>query len=204
MTIEEYLSRHFARTRARVVVRGPRRWQQTRIAIDVESDRSGERFVIGCEGEVAIEVLDVQPRLRHLVLMAREGRDKHKLLLGPDERHWFAAAIAFAMCRPPRRPVCVFRRLMIAPTGRASWGHIQPRGFRRQCRSVNISRCLLERARCTRKICRARIAGQPPRARIAAGNPPRDRSMRADISVAILGPVSDNLTNHTPCSASFT
>ena len=55
-------------------------------------DRSGEVFVIGCQDEVAIEVIDVQPRSHHLVLMVRDGTEKHKFLLGRDERHWFAAA----------------------------------------------------------------------------------------------------------------
>src|SRR5580693_3833460 len=93
MTTQEYLCRHFARMGARVVVRGPRPRQRTKIAIDVGRDRSGEVFVIGCEDEVAIEVLDVQPRSHHLVLMVREGSEKHKFLLGRDERHWFAAAV---------------------------------------------------------------------------------------------------------------
>ena len=60
MTTQEYLCRHFARVGARVVVRGPRSLQRTKIAIDVGRDRSGELFVIGCEEEVAIEVLAVQ------------------------------------------------------------------------------------------------------------------------------------------------
>lgn len=62
MTTQEYLCRHFARMGARVVVRGPRPRQRTKIAIDLGRDRSGEMFVIGCEDEVAMEVLDVQPR----------------------------------------------------------------------------------------------------------------------------------------------
>src|SRR5579863_5405380 len=88
-----------------------RRLQRTKIAIDVGRDRSGELFVIGCEEEVAFEVLDVQPRSYHLVLMVREGSEKNKFLLGRDERHWFAAAVpgdgvrdvrtAIANLRPP-------------------------------------------------------------------------------------------------------
>ena len=98
MTTQEYLCRHFARMGARVVVRGPRLRQRTKIAIDVGRDRSGEVFVIGCEEEVAIEVLDVQPRSHHLVLMVRDGSEKHKFLLGRDERHWFAAAVPGDSC----------------------------------------------------------------------------------------------------------
>ena len=74
MTTQEYLCRHFARMGARVVVRGPRLRQRTKVAIDVGRDRSGEVFVIGCEEEVAIEVLDVQPRSHHLVLMVRRRK----------------------------------------------------------------------------------------------------------------------------------
>jgi hypothetical protein len=70
MTTQEYLCRHFVRVGARVVLRGPRRLQRTKIAIDVGRDRSGELFVIGCEDEIAIEVLDVQARSHHMVFAA--------------------------------------------------------------------------------------------------------------------------------------
>jgi hypothetical protein len=109
MTAQEYLCRHFARMGARVLVRGPSRFQRTKIAIDVGRDRSGELFVIGCEGEVAIEVLDVQLRSHHLVLMVREGSDKHKFLLGRDERHWFAAAVPGDGVRDVRTAIASLR-----------------------------------------------------------------------------------------------
>ena len=38
-------------------------------------------------------MLDVQPADRHLLLLVREGSEKHKFLCGHDERHWFVAAI---------------------------------------------------------------------------------------------------------------
>jgi hypothetical protein len=93
MTTQEYLCRHFARMGARVVVRGPTRPQVAKIRIDVGMDRSGEFFDIRRMDEVVPEVLDVQPSIRHLVLMIRDGDDKNKFLLGRDERHWFAAAV---------------------------------------------------------------------------------------------------------------
>ncbi len=93
MTTQEYLRRHFARMGARVVVRGPAQRQGMKIAIDVGKDRSGELFDIRCVEDAAFEVLDVQPRSRHMVLMTRDGGEKHKYLLGRDERHWFAAAV---------------------------------------------------------------------------------------------------------------
>ena len=41
----------------------------------------------------ALVVLDVQPRDRHLLLMSREQGQKHRFLLGHDERHWLVAGI---------------------------------------------------------------------------------------------------------------
>lgn len=109
MTTQEYLCRHFARMGARVVVRGPRLRQRAKIAIDVGRDNSGEVFVIGYEGEVAIEVLDVQPQSHHLVLMVRDGSEKHKFLLGRDERHWFAAAVPGDDVRDVRTAIASLR-----------------------------------------------------------------------------------------------
>ena len=41
-----------------------------------------------------VEVLDVQPADRHLLLLVREGGLRsHKFLCGHDERHWFVAAV---------------------------------------------------------------------------------------------------------------
>jgi len=112
MTTQEYLCRHFARMGARVVVRGPRLRQRTKIAIDVGRDRSGEVFVIGCEERVAIEVIDVQPRSHHLVLMVRDGTEKHKFLLGAMNATGLlqlCLVIVFAMCEP-QLPACVLQR----------------------------------------------------------------------------------------------
>ncbi len=65
------------------------------ITLDVQSDRRGEFFEIvqppGAAAEVA--VLDIQPADRHLLLLVREGGEKHKFLCGHDERHWFVAGI---------------------------------------------------------------------------------------------------------------
>ena len=93
MTTQEYLCRHFARMGARVFVRGPGSRQQAKIAIDVRRDRSGELFVLWCQDDAPLEVLDVQPRSHHLVLMVRQGREKLKFLLGRDDGHLFAAAV---------------------------------------------------------------------------------------------------------------
>jgi hypothetical protein len=65
------------------------------VAFDIQSDRRGEYFEVirrpGTEAEV--QVLDVQPADRHLLLMVRERGEKQKFLCGHDERHWFVAAV---------------------------------------------------------------------------------------------------------------
>jgi len=92
------LDTKFARIGARLKV-ADRPSQRTRtagvISLDVQADRKGEFFeVIGRPGaEADVEVLDVQPSDRHLLLMVREGGEKHKFLCGHDERHWFVAAL---------------------------------------------------------------------------------------------------------------
>jgi hypothetical protein len=69
------------------------------IALDVRNDRHGEYFDIGMDPASGAElcVLDVQPKDRHLLLLARRASaqsvDKHKFLCGHDERHWFVAAV---------------------------------------------------------------------------------------------------------------
>ncbi len=65
------------------------------VALDVRTDRKGEFFEITTPpgGEAELEVLDLQPADRHLLLLVREAGEKHKFLCGHDERHLFVAAI---------------------------------------------------------------------------------------------------------------
>lgn len=68
------------------------------ISIDVIENKSGEHFVLENPGQLSIEVLDIQPKFRHLLLLVRGQTDKGKkdlrrFLCGHDERHWFVAAI---------------------------------------------------------------------------------------------------------------
>lgn len=93
MTTIESLCRHFSRMGARLNLRGPGARQGEGVRINVRRDRDGEFFDIRCHDGVIPEVLDVQPTLRHLVLMVRDGNFKNKFLLGRDERHWFTAAV---------------------------------------------------------------------------------------------------------------
>ncbi len=64
--------------------------------IDIGRDRRGEFFSIDRARNTEIQVLDVRPAERHLLLQLVDGdgpRDKHKFLCGHDERHWFVAAV---------------------------------------------------------------------------------------------------------------
>ncbi len=91
------LQRQFARIGARAQVR----WVESRrirgaVALDIGRDRMGELFDIQVSRETPadVEVLHLEPRQRHLLLMSRsDTNEKHKFLCGHDEHHWFVAAV---------------------------------------------------------------------------------------------------------------
>lgn len=93
----------FAQLGARVQFRliQPNRWNSIHsVLIDIRNDRRGEFFDIQATESIELEVLDVQPRDRHLLLMSREPAEsrnapeiKSKFLCGHDERHWFVAGV---------------------------------------------------------------------------------------------------------------
>jgi len=92
------LDNKFARIGARLKIadRPARRFRTPSvISLDVQTDRKGEFFEIAQQSgaAAAVEVLDVQPADRHLLLLVREGKEKSKYLCGHDERHWFVAGI---------------------------------------------------------------------------------------------------------------
>ena len=89
-----------ARAKIRPLVR--RRWQANAgpVVIDIGQDRRGEFFDIQADDDADVEVLDVQPKDRHLLLMVRQPASRHglpdtkdKFLCGHDERHWFVAGV---------------------------------------------------------------------------------------------------------------
>ena len=107
-----FLNRKFERIGARLkVVDRPRLRRGTTaglLTLDIGKDRRGEFFEIepqaGADPEV--EVLDVQPADRHLLLLVRDDGAKNKYLCGHDERHWFVAGI------PESAPVGTVRQAM--------------------------------------------------------------------------------------------
>jgi len=112
----EFLVRAFDKIGARVKfgeavprwVGGRRIWQN--LELDVRDDAKGEFFLIARNTHALPElvVLDVQPREKHLLLLSREGGEKHRFLLGHDERHWFVAGI------PELSPVSRVRDALVA------------------------------------------------------------------------------------------
>src|SRR5918994_5564498 len=90
----EMLERRFATVGARLkVAEGPWRGEPR---IDIRTDARGEYFDLrfaGGDRGVDLEVVDVQPRDRHLLLLARVDGEKSKFLCGHDERHWFVAEV---------------------------------------------------------------------------------------------------------------
>jgi hypothetical protein len=92
----QLIVRHFARIGARVEVHADARpFKGTGVSIDIGRDGEGEFFdiAVGRDAPAELAVVDTQPRLRHLLLMSRQGDGKHKFLCGHDERHWFVAAV---------------------------------------------------------------------------------------------------------------
>jgi len=65
------------------------------VSLDIGTDQLGEYFEITAQtgDDLTVEVIDVQPTDRHLLLLVREDRAKNKYLCGHDERHWFVAGI---------------------------------------------------------------------------------------------------------------
>jgi hypothetical protein len=83
------LQKHFARMGARVAVS---HWLRG-LTVDIRRDSIGSLFHITVNGATEqVMALDVRPRQRHLLLVARHG-GTHKFLCGHDERDWFAAAV---------------------------------------------------------------------------------------------------------------
>lgn len=96
--IAELLERSFTKMGARVKFGDslPGRGRAlSNLTLDVREDGRGEYFLIQ-RAKISppeLVVLDVQPKEHHLLLLSRNGLEKHRFLLGHDERHWFVAGI---------------------------------------------------------------------------------------------------------------
>ena len=93
-----FLNAKFERMGARLkILHRPGRRARTQgvLSLDIGTDRLGEYFEIApqVDASPSIEVIDLQPANRHLLLLVREDTAKNKYLCGHDERHWFVAGI---------------------------------------------------------------------------------------------------------------
>ncbi len=100
MVDQDSLEARFVRIGARLKLSDEDYWRSRipsagPVRLDIGTDGDGEFFEIRhVPGtDATIEVLDVQPSDRHLLLMVRELTAKPKYLCGHDERHWFVAAV---------------------------------------------------------------------------------------------------------------
>lgn len=89
-----------ARAAIRPLERNPRMLAPGPVIIDIRRDRRGEFFDIQADNDADLEVLDLKPKDRHLLLMVRQASGspklpdtKDKFLCGHDERHWFVAGV---------------------------------------------------------------------------------------------------------------
>ncbi|MGE3807867.1 MAG: hypothetical protein AB7K24_24650 [Gemmataceae bacterium] len=88
------LQSRFERMGARLKVgTGGRREQP--LALDIQSDAAGEYFDVRLRPKkiTELEVVDLRPRVRHLLLQATGDTGRHYFLCGHDEMHWFVAGI---------------------------------------------------------------------------------------------------------------
>ena len=72
---------------------GFRRQPFSGVSLNILRDKAGSYFSIRAGADVELQILDTQPKDRHLLLMARTDEGKAKFLCGHDERDWFVAAI---------------------------------------------------------------------------------------------------------------
>jgi len=100
MVREDVVEKHFNKMGAKVkLVENKPRWRRNNAlpyTVDIETKGKEETFVIETTDlkSLDIQVLEVKPELRHLLLMGKDSTGEiSKFLCGHDERHWFVAAL---------------------------------------------------------------------------------------------------------------
>jgi hypothetical protein len=78
----------------------PESWRTDTYALDIKHDRHGAFYELrgpeAPQDEFDLQVLQIRPRERHLLLLVRRsgpGGQKDRFLCGHDERDWFVAAV---------------------------------------------------------------------------------------------------------------
>src|SRR3954470_19268242 len=72
-----------------------RRMSNSPMLVDVARDAGDEHFTLTCHSDTALTVSNTDPRLQHLVLLAKGKQEAQTrtFLCGRDESHWFVAAV---------------------------------------------------------------------------------------------------------------
>lgn len=86
------LEKHFGKMGARVKFQGLRRFEGG-LVLDIGRDKEGEFFSFRGGADTDVKVVNIQPKDRHLLLVANIDGKKSKFLCGHDERQWFVAAV---------------------------------------------------------------------------------------------------------------
>lgn len=85
--------REFQRLGSRVHVRSRFDLGDRFARVDIDHDRSGERFRIDLGPGASAAIADARPDLQQLVLLIDCGQDRYRYLCGRDENRWFVAAV---------------------------------------------------------------------------------------------------------------
>jgi hypothetical protein len=100
MSLEDKFLQMGVRLKVRLKARNGFTWHRAAgsglpIVLDVRRDDKGEFFEVTFLSKplARLDVVDLRPANRHLLLMAENAGEKHKFICGHDERHWFVAAI---------------------------------------------------------------------------------------------------------------
>jgi hypothetical protein len=91
-----HLHKSFATIGARLRISSATGVEPGRVRLNVLTDDDGEFFDLGLspESPPEITVINIEPKDRHLLLLARDAQGrKSKFLLGEDERHLFVAGL---------------------------------------------------------------------------------------------------------------
>jgi len=85
----QVLEKHFGKMGARIKFDD----RFSALSLNIGRDKEGEFFTLRGGPDTDIRVVNIQPKDRHLLLVADVDGKKSKFLCGHDERQWFVAAV---------------------------------------------------------------------------------------------------------------
>jgi len=85
----QVLEKHFGKMGARIKFDD----RFSALSLNISRDKEGEFFTLRGGSDTDVRVVNIQPKDRHLLLVADVDGGKSKFLCGHDERQWFVAAV---------------------------------------------------------------------------------------------------------------